>query len=296
MKQQRTILVIIACLTTVVVSYLFLYFQTPDKIKANPQLIRLAILPDLDQETLKQRYSPLVKYLSQETRHEFELIIPLNYEDLENKFYQGEIEIAYFGGLTFVRNHLKSGAMPLVMRAVDTRFTSLFFTPGTSKNYNLLALKDKVIAFGARLSTSGHLMPRYFLKTEKQISADSYFSKVIYSGAHDKTAYITRDGIADIGVANTLIINSMLEDGRLKAIDLNIIWESPPYADYVWAIQRTINADLKLKLRDAFLNLDIDKKEHQEILNNLGAHHFLPADLEQYNELREIAEDMRLFK
>jgi phosphonate transport system substrate-binding protein len=82
--------------------------------------------------------------------------------------------------LTFVKAQTFLYAQPLVMRGVDTRFTTYFVTraDGPLRDCDNLvcdALAGKVFSFEPKLSTSGHLMPRHFLKAEKRIEPESFF-------------------------------------------------------------------------------------------------------------------------
>jgi len=295
MSSIRLILLMFIIVTGIIITSIY-YYSNNTQLKTTPTLIRLAVLPDVDHKMLHQQYNDLLLYLSRETNLKFELVIPADYADLEHKFNNSEVEIAYFGGLTFVRNYHTSTTIPLVMRSKDTRLTSVFFTSGKSDIQSLSSLKQKSLTFGSKLSTSGHLMPRHFLETEKQILADKYFSSVSYSGAHDKTAYLVRDGEFDVGVANKVIINNMISDGRLHENDIKIIWETPPFADYIWVIQGSIPDTLQQQLKFAFLNLDTHKDTHKKILKKLNAQFFIPVDIDQYDKLRTIADELELLK
>ena len=144
-------------------------------------------------------------------------------------------------------------------------------------------------SFGSELSTSGHLMPRHFLRSEWQIEPEAFFSAVTYSGTHDRTAQLVRDGAVDIGVANAAVIRQMLDDGRLRNGEIEVVWQTPPYPDYVWAVQREMPAQLKTRLRDAFMSLTPTRAEHVAILNSLGAQKYLPAAGGDFADLRLIA-------
>jgi phosphonate transport system substrate-binding protein len=257
-------------------------------------IVRIGVLPDMNAEELQKRYTPLLRYLSEETGLEFELILPTNYAELLHFFGRGEVDLALFGGLTFVQANSLYQAEPLVMRDVDTRFISVFVIRNNDPATELNHLRGKVLAFGSTLSTSGHLMPRYFLQTNKQIIPEKYFGQIVYSGSHDKTAYMVRDGEADLGAVNVEIINDMLRDGRLKQGQLRVVWETPPYPDYVWAVPHQLDQDIKMRLRDAYLQLDVTDKHHRHILSGLGAHSFLPAGTRIFQPLRQIAANLEL--
>ena len=207
---------IAAIASTVFVIFLL---QSPSSQKRHD--IRVGVLPDVAESALHKRYSNLLDHLSQETGLKLQLVTPNSYQHLLRLFADREIEMAYFGGLTFVRSQSFYDARPLVMRQIDTQFTSYFVVRANGPlqdcdDLSCETLAGKVLSFGSKLSTSGHLMPRHFLKTVLEIDPETYFGMVRYSGAHDQTALMVRDGEADIGVLNSEIFRSMQKEGRLK--------------------------------------------------------------------------------
>jgi len=261
-----------------------------------PKVLRIGLLPDESEASIRARVSPLLDYLSDETDLDVELILPESYDALVRGVANDEMDLAYFGGLTFVQSHNLHDVEPLVMRDVDTYFTSYFFTHHDADGSDIKAFQNKAISFGSRLSTSGHLMPRHFLDSEHKIYPEDFFSEVHYSGAHDKTVYWVRDKKVDLGVANSEIIRRMKADGRLNENDIRIIWVSPPYHDYVWGVNQRLDLQLKRQLRDAFLGLDSARSEHEIILGKLGAGSFLPAGVEDYDNLYAIAKKLNLLE
>ena len=136
--------------------------------------LRVGVLPDESENILLERYTPLLEFLTQETGHPCEIVIPDNYEELLKTFGEGQIDLAYFGGATFVKANTEYGAVPLVMRDVDARFTSDLVVAGEDLN-TLKELQGKRFSFGSRLSTSGHLMPRHFLQVRYGVTPENVF-------------------------------------------------------------------------------------------------------------------------
>ena len=255
-----------------------------------PRILRIGVLPDRNPEVLERRFAPVLKYLSATLQLDCELVIPESYQDLLALFHDREIDLAYFGGYSYVKARQDDDAIPLVMRRVDTRFTSLFIVNANSPLQDLESLENKSIAFGSSLSTSGHLMPRYFLQ-QRNINPESFFGKVEYSGAHDKTAYWVRDGVVDVGAANATTIRSMLDENLIKPNEIRILWETPPYADYVWAIRPQFAASFRTRIRDAFLQLSPGNADHAIVLQSLNAIGYLPADPDFFSRLASIASE-----
>lgn len=260
-----------------------------------PTILRIAVLPGQSSERSRQRYAPLIEYLSQELKIPCQLVLTDSYEEILHLFENEQVEVAKFGGLTFAKASRSSQAVPLVMRDIDMRFTSYFLVRADSSIRTLKDCRGLKLTFGSKLSTSGHLMPRYFMQT-KNIQPEDYFSKVLYSGAHDRTAYHVRDGLADLGVANRFIIEQLLEEGKLSHKDVRVLWETPPYADYVWAARKGVPEKTQRQIRDAFLALSIGNPQHQKILSRVNAESYLPASQEDFSHLFTLANELGLLQ
>lgn len=272
----------------------FLTVQPSFHHETTSSILRIGILPDESEEALRKRYAPFSQYLSAKTGIDVRLVLPSDYGDLVRLFRDREVDLAYFGGLTFVQANVLYDAMPLVMRDVDTRFTSWFLVKDGEAARDLADFRGKRFTFGNRLSTSGHLMPRHFMQTEMQIIPEGFFSEVHYSGTHEETAYLVRDGAVDLGVANSEIIENMIRGGRLKENDLRVLWETPPYTNYVWAVNEHLNEGIKTQLRDAFLELNADDVVQGKILENMGSERFLPAGDRDFLLLEHVADTLGL--
>lgn len=260
----------------------------------SPKSIRVGVLPGESPERLTERYAPLLKYLSETTDLPHELVIPRDYAHLLELMHNKDVDLGYFGGLTFLKAHSKGYVIPLVMSDKDMRFATYFLARADNPAMTIPEYRGKRLAFGSKLSTSGHLMPRHFLKG-MNIDPEKFFGEVEFSGTHDRTAFWVRDGKAELGAANAVIVDAMFRDGALDPSEVKIVWRTPPYADYVWALRTQIDPKIRDKIRDAFLKLSLVDNNGTEILGSIDAGGFLPARLDDFAELRKIAEDLGLF-
>lgn len=255
------------------------------------RVLRIAPLPDQAPEVLHKQYQPLLDYLSKETGLQTELVIANSYAEMLELFHNKKIDLAYFGALTYIKAHEQGDASPLIFRDVDLEFTSVVLVPGDSSVQNIKELKGKSFSFGSKLSTSGHLMPRYYF-SRFNIEPESYFSRIEYSGAHDKTAYLVRDKKVDAGVANSYIIKSMYRKGLIKESEIKIIWQTPRYPDYVWASQADIPEKIKSVISNAFLNLHNEIPQHQKILKSLGAGYYVSATHNDFKLIESVINNL----
>ena len=254
------------------------------------ETLNVGSLPDQNESLLRAKYQPLLKYLNSSTGLTSKLLIPESYEQLLEWFDESRVDMALFGGVTYVKARQKNRAVPLVMRDVDSRFRSVALVSISNTANRIRDLKGASLAFGSRLSTSGHFMPRYFLQNDN-IEPESFFSTVEYSGTHDRTAEWVRDGKVEVGILNSGVAAEMLNDGRLSKDKVKILWESPPYADYVWAIQPDISKQQRTSIRDAFMLMS-QNHEAEELLQSLGANYFISATHEDFINLEKIVLQM----
>lgn len=246
--------------------------------------LRVGLLPDRAEEELQRRFEPLVAYLEEATGLGLELWIPPDYEALLDAFDRGQVQLAWFGGLTFVQAARKSGAVPLVVRDIDLEFTSDYIASAASTGSAPSDFAGKRLAFGPRLSTSGHLMPRWFLN-RAGIEPEEHFVEVRYSSGHDQTVRWVQSGEVDLAAVNSKVVGAMRCAGLLDPAETRVLSSTPPYANYVWAVRPELDAATRARLLDAFLALDPAEPRHAALLGGVDANGFLPAMREEYREL-----------
>lgn len=257
--------------------------------------LRIGILPDQNAEELYKQYNPLFHYLSDEIDVPFELTIPHSYDELLQLVVDKRLDLVYLGGVTFLKAHHEMGVIPLVMRDIDTRFTSYFIVNAKNTAKELKEFAGKILSFGPKLSTSGHFMPRFFLGKQEVIDPDLFFSRVEYSDAHDKTVYKVINNKVDLAAVNSIIVDQMLLDGRLKKGQIRILYKTPTYVDYVWALNPDVAAETKFKIRNAFMKLSVDKPRHKKILKKIGALTFYPAGMHDFSRLQNTMQKSKSF-
>jgi len=257
-----------------------------------PSRLRIEVLPDLSRDALEKRYLSLVQYLSAKLNMPCELVIPQSYEQFVEDIANGRAELGLFGGYTFMVASERTKLVPLVMRDIDRHFTTVFLASARHRDQTLESFQGQRLAFGPRLSTSGHLMARDFLQ-QKGIVPEQFFKEVRYSNGHDDTARLVRDGEVDLGAANGVTIKRMFASGELKESEAVRVFESPPYADYVWAMRESTPAALRAAVRAAFLSLTQMDEADARVLADQDAEVFLPVTKEEFRKVEEAVRKLR---
>ena len=258
--------------------------EQQDTTIKNPKSLTIGLLPDQSSQKLLESHKPLFDFIADKLNIKCHLIVPKDYPELVDLFNQEKIDLAFFGGYTFIQANQRNGAAPLVMRNIDKNFVSYLIVRKDSGLKDIQSLKSKRFAFGSELSTSGHLMPRYYM-SNLEINPEDFFSTVLYSGAHDNTFQWVLNKKVDAGVMNASIYNQLIQKENSRD-NIKILWQSPPYPDYVWAIQPYFSEEFNHRLTDVFLSITAESNVGKTILQNLSAEAFYPATLTDFEELK----------
>lgn len=257
-------------------------------------VLRISMIPTTDPGKILRESKPFVDYLEKQTGAKVELTIPTNYAAVVEAMSSDRVDIAYFGGFTFVQASARSGAVPLVQRERDQNFHSLFITQPQLPIRSLRDLNGHSFAFGDVNSTSGHLMPAYFMRQQGVDKA--VIDKAIYTGGHDATALAVVNGKVDAGAMDELVFARMIKEEKLKDSRVRVFYTTPAFFDYVWAKRKGLDPAVAQAFANAMLSLNAGNAEQKPVLDLLSASKYVTAQDSSYDPLRQAAKDAGLLK
>ncbi|MBU1358096.1 MAG: putative selenate ABC transporter substrate-binding protein [Gammaproteobacteria bacterium] len=282
-------------LQSTLLSLLLLAAGVPSHAQGN--VLRVSAIPDEAPTELQRKFKPLGEYLKKATGLDVQFTPVTDYAAVVEGLATNKIDLAWLGGFTFVQARLRTngGAEPLVQRAEDAVFTSKFIVPTDSKAKTLADLKGGTFAFGSPSSTSGSLMPRYFLM-QAGINPDKDFKTVAFSGAHDATVAFVASGRADAGALNASVWDKLVEQKNPNAAKVRVLATTATYYDYNWTVRPGLDPAVKAKLKEAFLKLDATQPEDKEVLALQRATKFIPTQSSNYDGIESAAKSAGLIK
>ena len=258
-------------------------------------VLKVSAIPDEAPTELLRKFKPLGAYLEKELGMKVEFVPVADYPAVVEALATDRLDLAWLGGFTFVQVRLKTGnAIPLVQREQDAQFTSKFISANPDVK-SLPDLKGKSFAFGSVSSTSGSLMPRYFM-LQDGIKPETFFSRVGYSGAHDATAAWVQAGKVDGGVLNASVWDKLVAAGKVDTNKVKVFATTPAYYDYNWTVRGTLDPALAAKIKQAFLALDPANPRDKAILDLQAATRFIPTKAENYQGIEAAARAAGLLK
>jgi len=272
---------------------------------ATPPLV-VGAIPDQDPEKLQRLYSKLADYLSAELGVPVEYVPVTDYTAAVTAFRVGDLDLVWFGGLTGVQARLQvDGAIAIAQRDIDAKFRSVFIANQSAgikpiaDIKDLQALKGHTFTFGSESSTSGRLMPQYFLQ-QAGVSLSDFKGEVGFSQNHDATIKLVEAGTYEAGVLNAQVWEKRVAAGEVDPKKVVVIWQSPEYFDYHWVINPQVKArygeNFVDRVQAALLKLDPSNPEYKEILELFGAEKFIETRNENYAQIEAVGREIGKIK
>lgn len=255
-------------------------------------------IPDEDESRLKERFTKVADYLGKQLGVETKFVPVKSYPAAVTAFRNNEVQLAWFGGLTGVQaRRAVPGSQAIAQGAEDAAFVSYFVANAAtglkpSKTFPK-AIAGKSFTFGAKTSTSGRLMPEFYVREHLKQAPEQAFSRVGFSGDHSKTLEMVQAGAYDIGVLNYAVYKNEVQAGKIDPAKVIVLWETPAYPDYQWTVRgdadKQFGAGFTQKLTRALLAMN-DKA----LLDSFERTKFIPAANSDYAPIEDTAKSIGL--
>ncbi|MFC0266678.1 putative selenate ABC transporter substrate-binding protein [Kushneria aurantia] len=258
-------------------------------------------IPDEDEARLVERFERVADYLAEQTGLDVEYVPVKSYPAAVSAFRNNQVQLAWFGGLTGVQARaLVPGSQAIAQGVEDAEFRSYFIAgadTGLAADQSQLPedMEGMSFTFGARTSTSGRLMPEYYLRQRFNASPQAIFSRVGFSGDHSRTIALVAAGSFDVGAVNYKVWDAAVADGRVDSDEVKVIWQTPPYPDYQWTIRGDVDErfgdDTTAQIQQALLSMS-----DPSLLESFPRSGFIAADNDDYAPIEETGQALDLLR
>jgi phosphonate transport system substrate-binding protein len=264
-------------------------------------VLRFSGIPDQNTTQLAERFQPLAEYLSAELGVEVEYVPTRDYQATVETFRNGDILLGWFGGLTGVQARAAvDGARVIAQGDIDPEYYSYFIAhrdTGLSQSDEFPSgIGAYRFTFGSESSTSGRLMPEFFIREATGQSPEEFFvDPVGFSGSHDRTAESVESGQYDVGALNYLVYQRRVREGTTDPEVARIIWQTPTYVDYHWVahpgLDDAFGAGFADRVQEALIGIT-----DSSLLSALPRERLISADDQDYDQLRAVAEQLGMLR
>jgi len=257
------------------------------------QTFRFTAIPDENTERLQKRFNKVAKYLSDQLNVNVKYVPVKSYSASVTAFKNDQVQLAWFGGLSGVKaRRAVRGSVAIAQGEEDLQFVTYFIAHAStglklSKVFPA-GIKDRTFTFGSKGSTSGRLMPEFFIRQHFKKEPNKIFKRVGFSGDHSKTIALVQSGGYEIGALNFKVWENELKAGNIDTNRVWVIWKTPTYPDYNWTIRGDVEdkygEDFIQKVKNALINLS-----DREVLDSFPRKRFIEADNSTYRAILETA-------
>lgn len=257
-------------------------------------------IPDEDETRLQERFQAVADYLAEELDVDVRFIPVTSYAASVTAFRNNQVQLAWFGGFTGVQARQRvPGSRAIAQGVEDPDYKSYFIAnEATGLEYHdgdsaPEGLRGLTFSFGSQSSTSGRLMPEYFLREDLGASPEELFERVGFSGNHSRTIAVVESGAYQAGVVSYKAWENEVESGSVDLDSVQVIWETPPYPDYQWTVRGDVDEGFgegfTERLQKALLDMD-----DPDLLASFPRSGFIPAENEDYRQIEEVAKSLGL--
>lgn len=255
-------------------------------------------IPDEDESKLKERFGPMAEYLSKTLDIEVSYVPVKSYAAAVSAFRNGQVQLAWFGALSGVQARSTVPNSQALAQGVEDQgfFTYLIAHKSTGLKAGDVIdknMRDMTMTFGSKSSTSGRLIPEFYLTERFGESPDKVFERVGYSGNHSRTLRLVESGSYDVGAINYAVWERELAAGNIDTNAVKVIWKTPAYPNYQWSIRGDVDAQFGAgfsdKVKVALLAMDDPK-----LLKSFARSAFISAQNSDYAPIKRTAQQVGL--
>ena len=269
--------------------------ETPREADALEPM-RFSAIPDQDETRLREKFQPVAEYLSEQLDVPVEYVHATRYADSVELFKNGDIQLAWFGGLTGVQaRHAVAGARAIAQGEEDPAYYSYFIAhrdsglePGDAFP---AGIAGKRFSFGSTGSTSGRLMPEHFIRQSTGQALEELFAAIHFSGSHDRTAELVEAGQFDVGAISYKVYDRRVAEGETDPDVCRIIWKTPVYPDYNFSAHPILEERYGTGFTDKLQKALIDMRD-PDLLSAFPRKAMIPATNEGFESIRTLASEL----
>lgn len=283
---------------TVVSLFLAASVALPTAQADEAKTLVFSAIPDQDESSLKARFGKVADYLSETLDIPVKYIPVKSYAASVTSFRNNQIQLAWFGGLSGVQARLLTpGAKAIAQGEEDPEFRTYLIahhSTGLESSEDFpKAIEGKRFTFGSKGSTSGRLMPEFFIRQHMEKSPDELFSAVGFSGNHSRTVTIVESGAYEVGAVNYKVWDKMVANNEVDTDKVSVIWTTPGYPDYQWTIRGDVDDTWGEGFSDKVQQALLDMND-PDLLASFPRKRFISASNDDYQPILDTAKEIGL--
>jgi phosphate/phosphite/phosphonate ABC transporter binding protein len=258
------------------------------------EVVKVSIQPKYSLSIMSKSYSPIIRYLSEETGYKIRLVSALSYSSYFHTLEANQVDIAFQNPLAYVILQKTRGAYPLVKMiefyGID-QYRGMIITHQESGIEKIEELKGKKVAVASRKALGGYLGQALLCQengiddVEKELSIVSMRTQddVVFSVYRQNVdaGFVREDALREV--------RGRIDLGKIKFVE---------HTDYfpAWCVTafRSTKPEVAEKIKKALLKLDVKTPKQRDILEAMGVAGFIEAKDSDYKVVRDMMDKLNI--
>ena len=245
---------------------------------------------------LRQRWQPFIDDMSRQTGMTVKPFFATDYAGIIEAMRFNKVQIGYFGN---------ASAMEAVDRSNGEIFAKVQYSNGDSGYKSVLITnvnsrfktlddvfrntKDVTLGWGDPNSTSGTLIPGYYLFAKHNVPVSDASFKTVLPSSHEANLLAVVNNKVDVATNNTIELGTLQKAHPDRFAQVRVLWTSPliPSDPLVW--RKDLPEATKEKLRKFFYNYaKTDPHEKEVVMKISKLSGFKPSSNAQLQPIRQL--------
>ena len=261
--------------------------------QADDKVINFGIMSTESSQNLKSVWQPFLDDMTKKTGLNVKATFASDYAGLIQGMRFNKVDVAWLGNKAAMEAVDRSGGEIFAQTAAANGAPGYWSVIIARKDSPINSVEDmlkhaKELTFGNGdpNSTSGYLIPGYYVFAKNNVDAATAFKRTLNS-SHEVNALSVAKGQLDVATFNTESWDRLEVTQPDKAALLKVIWKSPiiPADPMVW--RKSMSDDDKNKIREFFATYG-DTDEEKAVLKNMQMGKFLKSSDDQLLTIRQL--------
>ncbi len=275
--------------------------QTGGQVQAQEEIEELTfgIISTESQANQKPIWEPFIEAMSEELGIPVTPRYATQYSGIIEAMRFDEVDVAWFGGKSYIEAAERSEAEAFALTVADDGSKGYFSHLITNVENSILEeidLEDQngdeyvtenasnlTFAFNDPNSTSGFLVPSYYVFAQNDVNPAEAFERLIFAGSHEATALAVANDQVDVATNNNESLQRLETTNPEARENIQVIWTSPEIPSDPIAYRQDLPEELKEEIRTFFYTYS-----DEEVLGPLQWLGFEEADDSRWNTIREL--------
>lgn len=259
--------------------------------------LTFGIISTESQANQKPIWEPFIAAMTEEIGIPVKAFYATQYAGVIEAMRFGQVDLAWFGGKSYIEAAKIANAQVFAQTVADDGSKGYYShlimnkdNPNLAKakemggdNYVLENASDIQFAFNDPNSTSGYLVPSYYVFAQNSVNPEEAFERLIFAGNHEATALAIANSQVDVATNNNESLSRLEKTNPSARENIEVIWTSTLIPSDPIAWRADLPEDVKTKLQDFFYNYS-----DEAVLGPLEWSGFDPATDEVWNPIREL--------